>query len=167
MGVGKSTISKRLSRHLYCKVIDLDRFIESKEGISIEEMFESKGEIYFREKEEYYLNRLLAENGEKVLVLSLGGGTLISKVNQELIKEKTFCIYLKASEETQIERLSKSNRLRPNIKEFKELPTGEYEAGIKRLFEIRRAGYEYCSSLIIDVDNKSVNDMLTEIINSI
>jgi shikimate kinase len=77
MGVGKSTISERLSKHLYCKVVDLDRHIEQHEGMTIDEIFKTKGEQFFREIEELYLDKILLENREKVLVLSLGGGTLI------------------------------------------------------------------------------------------
>ncbi len=164
MGVGKSTISERLSKHLYCKVVDLDRYIEHNEGLSVKDIFRIKGEPYFRIKEEFYLNQLLTENREKVLVLSLGGGTLISSINQKLIKEKTFCIYLKASPETMIRRLSRSKKTRPGIEG---LSADEFIKGIEALFEIRREGYEYCNSLIIDVDNRSVKDMLAEIINAI
>ena len=164
MGIGKSTISEQLSKQLYCKSIDLDKYIEFNEGLSVDEIFRSKGEPYFRKKEEYYLNKLLTENREKVLVVSMGGGTLMSRLNQELIKKKTFCIYLKASPGTQLDRLSKSQKARPNIEG---LSADEFEKGIKSLFEVRREGYEYSSSLIIDVDSKSIKDILTEIINSI
>jgi len=164
MGVGKSTISEKLGNHLYCKVIDLDRYIEFNEGITIEEIFNSKGEPYFRDREEYYLNRLITDNKEKVLVLSLGGGTLISRQNQKLIKEKTFCIYLKASSNTQFSRLSNSKKTRPNLSGFSD---AEFEKGIEQLFEERREGYEKSNSLVIDVDGKSIKNMLSEIMNSI
>lgn len=164
MGVGKSTVSQRLAKHLYCKSTDLDRYIESVEGSSIDEIFREKGEQYFREREEFCLNKLISENPEKVMVLSLGGGTLISVKNQRLIKESTLCIYLKASLSTQIDRLSRSRKTRPNIEVL--LP-GEFEKGIERLFEQRREGYENSCSLIINVDGKSVKEILAEIINSI
>ncbi len=164
MGVGKSTISAQLARYLYCKVIDLDTFIEAAEGLKVEDIFKEKGEQYFREKEEYYLKSIIDGNREKVLIISLGGGTLISKANQEIVKNQTFCIYLKATQETQIDRLSKSWRGRPNIEK---LTSEEYEKGIRELFETRRSGYEYCCSLAIDVDNKSVKELITEILSSI
>lgn len=164
MGIGKSTISERLARHLYCKVVDLDKHIELIEGLTIEEIFSNKGEPYFRNIEEFYLNTILAENEEKVLVLSLGGGTLISKLNQKLIKEKTFCIYLKASLHTQISRLSKSRKSRPNLGR---LDSEEFGTGVEQLFERRREGYEYCSSLVIEVDDKPLKNIISEILSSI
>lgn len=164
MGIGKSTVSQRLSRHLYCKSTDLDRYIENIEGTSIDEIFRNKGEQYFREREEYCLNRLITENREKVLILSLGGGTLISQLNQRLVKDNTFCIYLKSSLKTQVDRLSKTRKTRPNIAN---IPEGGLEKEIEKLFEQRREGYENSCSLVIDVDGKSVKQILAEIIGSI
>lgn len=92
MGVGKSTIAEKLSAHLYCKHIDLDKYIENLHNEKIEVIFSRHGEEYFREIEEQALERVLNENREKVLVLSLGGGALISLKNRELIKTRSFCI---------------------------------------------------------------------------
>jgi len=74
MGVGKSTIAERLSAHLFCKHIDLDSYIEKSRGEKIVDIFDSQGEEAFREIEEQALERLLSQNREKVMVLSLGGG---------------------------------------------------------------------------------------------
>jgi len=164
MGVGKSTVSARLAKHLYCKCIDLDKYIEAKEELSIGEIFRLKGEAYFRAKEEFFLKELLTENQEKVLVLSLGGGSLISVTNQKLIKEKTLCIYLKSTPETMAKRLSSSRKIRPGIEK---LTSNDFVKGVEYLFEKRREGYERCSTLVIDVDNCSVKEILSLIISSI
>ena len=148
MGVGKSTVSARLAKHLYCKCIDLDKYIEP----------------YFRNREEFYLNEILTENREKVLVLSLGGGTLISLKNQKLIKEKTLCVYLKSTTDTMSKRLSVSRKSRPGIES---MASDSFTKGVEMLFEMRKEGYEYCNSLVIDVDNRSVKDILALIISSI
>ncbi len=164
MGVGKSTVSARLAKHLYCKCIDLDKYIEAKEELSIEEIFRLKGETYFRDREEFFLKELLRENSEKVLVLSLGGGTLMSAANQKLIKEKTLCIYLKSTPETMAKRLSVSRKTRPGIEK---LTSENYAKGVEDLYEKRRDGYERCGSLVIDVDNYTVKEILSLIIGSI
>ncbi|OFY41533.1 MAG: hypothetical protein A2X18_06830 [Bacteroidetes bacterium GWF2_40_14] len=164
MGVGKSTVSARLAKHLYCKCIDLDKYIETKEELSIEDIFRLKGEPYFRNREEFYLNEILTENREKVLVLSLGGGTLISLKNQKLIKEKTLCVYLKSTTDTMSKRLSVSRKSRPGIES---MASDSFTKGVEMLFEMRKEGYEYCNSLVIDVDNRSVKDILALIISSI
>lgn len=164
IGVGKSTVSARLAKHLYCKCIDLDKYIEVKEELSIEEIFRIKGEPYFREREEFFLHEILSENREKVLVLSLGGGTLMSMKNQKLIKEKTLCVYLKSTTETMAKRLSVSRKTRPGIAAT---ASDDFAKGVESLFEKRRKGYEGCSSLVIDVDNRSLKDILAHIISSI
>lgn len=165
MGVGKSTIATSLSKHLYCKLIDLDNYIVEKEGArSVQQLFELSGEQFFRKKEEEALVSIFKENREKVLIISLGGGTLISQNNRELIKEKSFCIYLRASLKTLIERLERSHRERPLL-HFKE--QHRFEEVIVDLFKIREPGYQECASLVIDIDTLRVNDILKQIISSI
>ena len=73
MGVGKTTIGKRLAEKIFFPFMDLDTFIEQKEGKKISQIFKDKGEIYFRKKEREYLTELLKSSSP--MVLSLGGGT--------------------------------------------------------------------------------------------
>ena len=108
MGVGKSTIAERLSKALLCKYIDLDKYIEEKSGLSIAEIFENLGEDYFRKLEEESLEEVIANNTGKYTVLSLGGGALISSHNQKIVKETTFCIYLRGNSATLTDRLIKA-----------------------------------------------------------
>ncbi len=161
MGVGKSTIAAALSRHLYCKHADLDKYIESENrGESIKKLFSKLGETQFRQIEEKALSRLLEENREKVLVLSLGGGALISSANRELIKNHTQCIYLRASLDTLTSRLTSSYKERPLIAPDR----GNISVdSIKSLFMEREPGYLYCSSITIDVDNLPQKDILKRI----
>ena len=71
MGVGKSTIGKILAKKLEYKFVDVDRLIEKKEGLSINSIFKSKGESYFRKIEkEITMTELNRSNA----VISLGGG---------------------------------------------------------------------------------------------
>lgn len=161
MGVGKSTIASALSKHLYCKHIDLDKYIENMhQGTSIKTLFLELGEELFRKIEEIALQKLIAENNEKVLVLSLGGGALISCSNRKLIKEKTQCIYLRASHNTIISRLTSSHKERPLITPDKSNISVE---SIKKLFREREPGYLYCSSVMIDVDNLPQKEILKKI----
>jgi len=161
MGVGKSTIAERLSKTLLCKYIDLDKYIEEKSGLSIAEIFENLGEEYFRKLEEESLEEVIANNTGKYTVLSLGGGALISTHNQKVVKETTFCIYLRGNSATLTDRLIKAKKSRPHIKE----KSGEdLEKEISRLFSVREQGYKYSATLIIDVDSKSIREIVDEII---
>ncbi|MFL2607499.1 MAG: shikimate kinase, partial [Flavobacteriaceae bacterium] len=72
MGCGKTEIGARLSEKLAMKNIDLDQYIEEKEGFSITKLFEKKGDIYFRKIESKYLNEIIKEDN---CIVSLGGGT--------------------------------------------------------------------------------------------
>ena len=83
MGSGKSTLGRKLSEILGFSFIDLDDFITTNESMEIKEIFNKKGEIYFRKKETEYLTKLLEENND--LVLSLGGGTPCYGKNLDII----------------------------------------------------------------------------------
>lgn len=162
MGVGKSTIAGLLAKHLYCKVTDLDKQIEHEQGMAVSEIFSTKGETYFRKLEEQSLERLIKENKEKILILSLGGGTLMSEANRRIIRKCTRCIYLRASLELLTERLMTHKGKRPVVDNIDDASLHEE---ISTLFEKRKPGYEAAASIIIDVDGKSVRTLLLEIMS--
>ena len=87
MASGKSLIGRQLAKNLSFTFIDLDHYIEEKEGKSIGEIFSEKGEIYFRKREHFYLKELL--EGSEKFVLSLGGGTPCFSNNADLLFEKS------------------------------------------------------------------------------
>ncbi len=164
MGVGKSTIADKLSSHLYCKYLDLDRYIETLEGKRVEELFHELGEQSFRDIEERALERFISQNREKLIVLSLGGGALISQKNCELIKRETKCIYLRADIETLTRRLIKSRKSRPLVSSDSESSLKER---ITELFKKREEGYLRSSSIIIDVDNLTIKETIDRILFNI
>jgi len=107
MGVGKSLIGKQLSDLLNQNFIDLDTYIEKKEGKSIRNIFSDSGDIYFRKVESKLLKDCLSNN--KNIILSVGGGTPCYYNNISLINSsKNFSIYLKNSNVELSKRLLKS-----------------------------------------------------------
>ena len=86
MGSGKSTVGKELAHALHIPFKDLDDYIIEKEGMSIKEIFQEKGEIYFRLQESRYLKELL--HAKEDLVLALGGGTPCYADNMNAIKKE-------------------------------------------------------------------------------
>jgi len=84
MGVGKSTIGKSLAKKLNMRFIDLDRLIEKRESMKIKEIFEKKGEKYFRTLERKIgLESVKKENS----VIALGGGAFVdSHIRKEVLK---------------------------------------------------------------------------------
>ena len=159
MASGKSTIGKLLAHNMYLPFIDLDQYIEEKEGKTISEIFEDKGEIYFRYQEHFYLKELLAS--ENKFVLSLGGGTPCYAGNMKLISdnEGSKSIYLQASIKTLTERLTNKKEKRPLVAELSNEKLTEFVA--KHLFE-RREFYEQ-SNFKIKVDDKEINEIVTEL----
>jgi len=161
MGAGKSTIAQRLAGLLSSPFIDLDLYIETKEGISIQEIFANSGEAAFRKMEERYLKEFLNINTQKVLLLSLGGGALTSDSNRQLIKDNTICIYLKASVDTLVKRLSKSRKIRPLISGTE---PSDLKDQIESLLNKRQKQYEDTASITIDIDGLSTNGIIERIL---
>ena len=80
MGSGKSTVGLLLAKKLGMSFIDLDTYIEKKEGMTVSKIFEKYGEPYFRKVEKESAKELAEKNG---LVIAAGGGTLVDKENAE------------------------------------------------------------------------------------
>jgi len=158
MASGKSFIAKYLSKKVGVKNIDLDHYIEQKEGQTIQDIFKNKGEIYFRIIENKYLKELLEKDND--VIISVGGGTPCYANNIQLIKEKTNSIYLKASIATLVERLLLAQNKRPLVKDIAKKDLTEFIA--KHLFE--RNNYYNKADQVVLVDNKNIEQIINEII---
>ncbi|MCA0931830.1 shikimate kinase [Lutimonas saemankumensis] len=157
MGSGKSTVAKALSNKLHLPHLDLDDYIEEKEQMSVNKIFQTQGEIYFRLQESKFLEEILKMDSE--LVLSVGGGTPCYSNNMELINRFSSSIYLKGSIPTICQRLRNEKDQRPLIADLNDEQLTEFVA--KHLFE-RRNFYEKANK-IISIDGKSLEDLLTEV----
>lgn len=115
MGSGKSLIGRDLARKLKFDYLDLDNFIEIQEKKKISEIFADKGEIYFRNKESFYLKVVLEES--KNTIISLGGGTPCFAGNLENIvrDENSKSVYLQTSLDELVLRLFAERKKRPLI----------------------------------------------------
>ena len=109
MGVGKSTVGKILAKKLQYTFIDIDKLIEKKEGLSINSIFENKGENYFRKVEsKITLSELKTDNS----VISLGGGAFLNDAIRNNAKKFSISFWLDVPVEELIKRLIK-NKQRP------------------------------------------------------
>ena len=161
MGSGKSTIGNQLATLLNYNFIDLDNYISKQEETSIVDLFDKKGEIYFRKKESYYLKEIL--NTKDDIVLALGGGTpCYGKNISTLIDNSTVeLFYLKLSIPLLAKRLFKKHSTRPLISHLdSEEALNEFIG--KHLFE--RTQYYNKANYIINTDNKSQQDVLEDIL---
>lgn len=158
MASGKSSIGKLLSKKLSMKFLDLDDYIINKEGMSIAEIFEKKGEVYFRVIENKYLKEVL--NTKDQFILALGGGTPCYANNMEEInKGDTVSIYLQGKTKTMIDRLIKKKSKRPLIASLADDKIPEFVA--KHLFE-RRMYYEL-AKITVEIDAKSKKEVAKEL----
>lgn len=161
MASGKSTISKSLGSILNVEAMDLDDYISEREGVSIKDIFKTRGEIYFRKQESIYLSELLSSS--KNFVLALGGGTPCYANNIELIKDQSCSFYLKANLNTLFARLRSEKQDRPLVSELNDEKLKEFIA--KHLFE-RSPFYDQATHKI-DIDKKSVDVIVSEVRNLI
>jgi shikimate kinase len=110
MGVGKSSVGRRLAGRLSIPFVDADTEIEKAAGMSIAEIFARHGEPYFRSGEARVIARLL-ESGPQVL--ATGGGAFMNADTQALIKVKGISIWLRAEFDVLLRRTGKRRSDRP------------------------------------------------------
>lgn len=158
MGSGKSHISKNLSQKINFKLIDLDQKISEEHQQTIPEIFEKRGEIYFRKEEKRILEEILSSNED--LVLSLGGGTPVYYENMNIINEKSKSFFLRASVNTLTQRVLLQKNSRPLISKLKDSDIPEFIA--KHLFE--RNPYYSKAHFTIDTDSQNATEVSNEII---
>ena len=161
MASGKSTIGEILAKKLDYAFVDLDDYIEKREGQLVKEIFADKGEIYFRKKEASYLKEII--NSKANLVLSLGGGTPCYSGNMDFLlkNEKVVSIYLKASVKNLVARLMNEKNTRPLISHLKTKEEFTEFIG-KHLFE--RVQFYTQSNFTITTDDNSEAKILEDII---
>lgn len=149
MTSGKSTIGPILANVLGMDFFDLDKVIETEEKQTVVEIFEKKGEPYFRKIEFQQLQHLCQLESA---VISLGGGTLTQDANFQLLKATGKIIYLKVSPANLYKRL-KNKTDRPLIRDLVlgEKSEEDFLEKITELLEKRRVYYEK-ADLIIETD---------------
>ena len=107
MGSGKSTISRLLSNITKQNLIDTDLLIEKETKLKINDIFQKKGENFFRRIEEkIVLNSLKCSNN----IIAIGGGAFLNDKIREKIKNNCISVWLKCSEQTLIPRIRNSKK---------------------------------------------------------
>lgn len=154
MGCGKSTIGTRLSWKLRIPMEDTDKSIERMEGISISEIFATKGEEAFRDMETALLEKIA---GRKSLnIISVGGGTPVRPINRKLLKRCGMVFYFRLKPETVYERI-KGDTTRPLLQ------CEDPMEKIRSLMESRKQAYEEAADIVIDVDDLSVDQVVGKV----
>ncbi|RAJ12932.1 shikimate kinase [Olleya aquimaris] len=163
MASGKSTIGKKLAKIMGYEFIDLDNYIETREHLSIPEIFKTKGEIHFRKLEQVYLKELTTTINKSII--SLGGGTpcFYDTITWLNAIENVTTIYLKTNIDVLVNRLYKDTS-RPLISHIKsKIELKDFIA--KHLFE--RSFFYNQANIVIDSadsEEETINNIIFKLI---
>lgn len=155
MGSGKSTLGRYLNKTKNRGFLDTDEYIEKEQQRSISDIFATDGEEAFRDMETKLIKKLLIDNYRDT-VFGLGGGMPIREENGELLKQLGTVVYLRATVDTLVGRLSGDDK-RPLLK------GGDLREKIENLMAKRAAIYEKRADLIIDTDDLELDDVYERI----
>jgi len=158
MGVGKSTIGRRLSARLGMPFLDADAEIEAAAGMSIPDIFESRGEPDFRDGEARVIARLL-DSGPAVL--ATGGGAFMRQDTRDRIRDKAVSIWLKAEADIIMRRVKRRSD-RPLLQ------TADPESTVGRLISEREPVYQQADLTIWsrDVPHEKIVDECIEALHA-
>ena len=154
MGSGKSTVGKIISNELFLNFYDTDEEIETRTGASIDWIFDLEGEDGFRKRESKILEEMVQQNS---IVLSTGGGIILSESNRELLSSRGSVFYLATPIAVQLERTSK-DKDRPLLK------NGDPGKILEELHMARESLYEAVADNIVNTEGKSSQEVSAEII---
>jgi shikimate kinase len=158
---GKSSIGKQLAKKTNYTFTDLDDIISAKEEVSIKQLFQEKGEAYFREIESKYLKEV--SQTKENIVVSLGGGTPCFYDNMDVILSSGKVFYINAPNYVIISRIMRGVTKRPL---FAGLNDTELSDKINFLLKEREAFYLKAHHQI-DAKTRSKKDIVEEILSLI
>jgi shikimate kinase len=150
MGTGKTIVGQLLAEKLDMNLVELDWFIEQEAGMTIPEIFEKEGETGFREREIAATKAIVTETNS---VIACGGGIVLNRINIDRLKECSVIIYLEASPETILERVSGEAGQRPLLEVEDRLAT------IKEMLEYREPLYRKSAEISVDTSGLSPDDV--------
>ena len=157
MGSGKSTIGSIIAKRLNREFQDSDHYIENRTGVDIARIFDIEGEQGFRDRESNALVDLLSQNNR---VIATGGGSVLRKENQKLLKKEGYIVFLDTSVKQQMQRLRRDKK-RPLLQT--ENPRERLEA----LFDERRPIYLELADLAVKTDRRVARRLAADIIKQL
>ena len=153
MGVGKSTIGKAVSKALSMEFVDIDKIIEKSLKLTIQKIFASKGETFFREIEEKVT---LEEIKKKNRIISLGGGAFMNAKIRDcvILNTKSFWLHLNIN---LLEKRLVGSKKRPLLN------NKNIRLDLEKIYKERKTTYSLASHKI-DCNNLNTNLITKKII---
>lgn len=155
MGVGKTSLGKKLASRLGVPFLDTDQLIEQKVGSTIAEYFSKNGEEAFRKLEKELLNNYDFEDA----IVATGGGLPCHNDNIKAMNDVGITLFLDRPAKELQQRLVNAKKQRPLIKELKDDELLEF---IESKLQERRPFYEK-AKVILDRNNQSVDEIINRI----
>ncbi|APV43544.1 shikimate kinase [Dehalogenimonas formicexedens] len=156
MGSGKSTVGKRLARRLERDFIETDRLIEERAGMPVGDIFQERGETWFRDAEQEVIKGI--SDSAQNAVIACGGGAVIRQANIEQLKRCSVVVYLETPIPALKERLA-SSRKRPLLNR------PDRDTVIEELHEARRPVYEAAADVTVKTGKRPFAAVISEIID--
>ena len=151
MASGKTTVGTLLAGLTGKELVDTDQIIEESEGTSIAEMFEKKGEAYFRDLERKAIMRVALRED---LIIAIGGGAVMDWRNVQDLKKRGI-VYLLDVEPDEVVRRVGAGGERPLLRE------GEKEIG--ELLRSRERAYMEAADVVLETTGRSPREIALEI----
>ncbi|OOF59516.1 shikimate kinase AroK [Rodentibacter myodis] len=158
MGAGKSTIGRQLAQQLNMDFVDSDAAIEERAGADISWIFDLEGEEGFRKREERIINELTQLQG---IVLSTGGGAVMSKDNRNYLSARGIVIYLETTVDKQFQRTQRDKK-RPLLQ-----GTDDPRQVLEDLAKIRNPLYEEIADITLPTDDQNAKVTVNQIVDLI
>jgi shikimate kinase len=152
MGAGKSAVGRALAAHLGWSWVDTDQVVEQQTGLSIAGLFASEGESGFREAEARVVAGLAGGRGP--VLVSLGGGSVLSPQNRGAMRALGTVVWLRAQPAT----------LAARVGDGASRPLLQSPASLERLAAEREPLYLEVADFVVDVDDRTVDQVVAEVL---
>lgn len=154
MGSGKSTVGKQLAQEFGVSFLDSDAEIEQNTGKTISEIFETKGEVSFRELEQEFI---LKTDFTVPKIVSCGGGLPCFNGLMNVLKEKGTVVFLNVEVKEIIRRLNAEKSKRPLISNVSDL---EFEENVRERLQNRMEVYLFADAVVEIVTGMELDEVV-------
>jgi shikimate kinase len=157
-GSGKTTIGKRLAKHLNCTFVDTDDVVFETTGLSVREIFEQQGEDSFRDYETRVLETIFADVTPKVIAAA--GGVVLAEHNRHVIRNsKSYVVWLDTEPSNLLKRVSAGGH-RPLLDD-------DAPATLMAMSEERRDLYAELADVRVDTNGSDVNRVVNLVLKHV